>query len=156
MLQGEPVAGPRKTCSKEGIPLQGFTVGTIFKLEPLGGEPVVTETLRVRIAVVSESVAASSRQAQALERLIQQEVPRSEVERIRDSTETLDGGATLAVALASPVLLELARALRVFLQRHNSSRISITDEHDTISATDVSFDTIDDVIQAWNSRSNAR
>lgn len=77
--------------------------------------------LRLQITVAAEDAAASSRSAQALNRIILEELPDAEVERIRLQSENLDGGATLAVILASPVLLEFARALRVFLQRHDLS-----------------------------------
>jgi hypothetical protein len=118
-------------------------------------EDTLSTPLKLKITVVAEDTAASSRSAQALNRIILEELPDAEVERIRLQSENLDGGATLAVILASPVLLELARALRVFLQRHNSSRISIADERGSLSVANVSAHTVDELVQTWKARGSA-
>jgi hypothetical protein len=116
----------------------------------------VSGSLRLQITVAAGDAAASSRSAQDLNRIILEELPDAEVERIRCRNGNLDGGATLAVVLASPVLLELARALRVFLQRYNSSSISITDEHGSLSAENVSAHSVDELVQTWKARGGAR
>lgn len=107
----------------------------------------MTEPLKLLISVDAEDAGTASRQAQALLRILQEAGPPAQLERIRESSETLDGGATIAVILASPVLLELARALRVFLQRHNGSSISISGGD--IVATNVSAATIADLTRKW-------
>jgi hypothetical protein len=110
---------------------------------------------RFEITVEAENSGAASRQGQALQRILLEEGLPVTVERIRTDDTRLDGGATLAVMLASPVLLELARCLRVFLQRYNSSQISITDEHGSIVAKDVSASTVDELVQKWSVRRDA-
>jgi hypothetical protein len=110
----------------------------------------VSRTTQLHITVRADDVAAASRQAQALEKLLLEEGPSAKIDRIKASDETLDGGATLAVILASPVLLELARCLRMFLQRYNSSHLSITDEHGSIVAGNVSASTVADLIREWS------
>ena len=60
--------------------------------------------MKLQIAVEAGDPATASRQAQALERLLLEEGPPATIERVRTNDETLDGGATLAVILASPVL----------------------------------------------------
>jgi cobalamin biosynthesis protein CbiG len=111
--------------------------------------------MNLQIMVAAGDAAASSRQAQALQRIILEREPTAGVERIRTDHETLDGGATLAVVLASPLLLELARCLRLFLQRYNSSQISITDEHGSIVAKNVSATTVDRLTREWSDRRDA-
>jgi hypothetical protein len=110
--------------------------------------------MELQITVEADDSATASRQAQALQRLLLEEGPPANVERIRANDQTLDGGATLAVILASPVLLELARCLRVFLQRYNSSHVTITDEHGSIVATNVSAATVADLTREWSSERN--
>jgi hypothetical protein len=115
----------------------------------------VNRTLKFQITVEAEGVGTASRQAQALQRILLEEGPPADIERIRSGRESLDGGATLAVILASPVLLELARALRMFLQRYHSSQVSITDEHGSIVAKNVSADTVSDLARMWSESRNA-
>jgi hypothetical protein len=158
---GKPVLGsPIELPPRTGVYSANCQV---FNAESLGArtaKPARENTLsapsKLQITVTAEDAAASSRSAQALNRIILEELPGAEVERIRLQSENLDGGATLAVILASPVLLELARALRVFLQRHNSSRISITDEHGSLSVANVSAHTVDELVQTWKARGGAR
>lgn len=111
-------------------------------------------TNQLNITVQAEDDAAASRQAQALEKLLLEEGPSIKIDRIKASGETLDGGATLAVILASPVLLELARCLRMFLHRYNSSQISIIDEHGAIVAKNISAATVSELVENWANKRN--
>jgi hypothetical protein len=108
--------------------------------------------VHLRITVEAADPATASRHAQALERLLLEEGPTANIERIRTKRGTLDGGATLAVILASPVLLELARSLRMFLQRCNSSQVTITDEHGSVVAKNVSATTVAELAREWSNR----
>lgn len=108
--------------------------------------------MKLLITVVANDAATSTRQAQALQRLLQEEGPQANIERIRTNDETLDGGATLELLLASSVLLELARCLRMFLLRYKTSEVIITDEHGSVTARNVSAATVDKVIQEWSNR----
>jgi hypothetical protein len=109
--------------------------------------------MNLEITVVADDAAMASRQAQALQRIILEEgPPTAKVERVRTKHDTLDGGATLAVILASPVLLELARCLNKFLQRHNSSQVIITDEHGSVIARNVSATTVAELTREWSAR----
>jgi len=114
----------------------------------------MNEALKIQITVEADNVGTSSRQAQALHRILLDEGLPAVIERIRLGHETLDGGATLAVVLASPVLFELARTLRIFLQRYHSSRIRITDEHGSVIVEEVSEATIAKVLREWAERRN--
>jgi hypothetical protein len=109
----------------------------------------MNELTKLRIRVEAESAGLASRQAQALEMIVQEEAPAAQIDRVRETGDTLDGGATLAVALASPVLIELARALRMFLQRYHSSAITISDASGSIIAKNVSSATIDSIAAEW-------
>ncbi len=89
--------------------------------------------MELLVKIDAEDAASASRQAQALERiLLERNVP-AEVDRIRSDQSRMDGGSMLAIAFASPVLLELAKALRMFLQRYHSAEISVTDAQGKLS-----------------------
>lgn len=110
--------------------------------------------LKLQITVEGDDIAAASRQAQALQRILLEEGLPADVERVRAklNRDNLDGGATLAVILASPVLLELARCLRMFLQRYNSSQVSITDEDGSVIAKNVSAATVSELVLKWSEK----
>jgi hypothetical protein len=108
------------------------------------------EATKFCVTVRAEDAATASRRIQALQRILLEEGPPADIERVRTSDETLDGGATLAIVLASPVLLELARCLRMFLERYHSSAISIADERGSIIADNVSAATVSDLINEWS------
>jgi hypothetical protein len=112
--------------------------------------------LKLHITVEVDDVAAASRQAQALQRILLEEGPPADVERVRLNRDNLDGGATLAVILASPVLLELARCLRMFLERYKSSQVSITDENGSVLAKNVSAATVSELIRKWSEKRDVR
>jgi len=111
--------------------------------------------MRLHLTIDAGDAATASRQAQALERIILEEGPAATIERIRTRQDTLDGGATLAVILASPVLLELARCLHMFLQRYNSSQVTITDERGSLVARNVSASTVMALTREWSTRRDA-
>jgi hypothetical protein len=83
------------------------------------------EETELHFTVEAEDAGAASRQAQMLERLLLEECPSVEIHRIRTETENMDGGATLALALASPVLVELVKAVHAFLMQRRSSKIVV-------------------------------
>ena len=109
----------------------------------------MNELTELRITVEAESAGLASRQAQALEKIVQEEAPAAQIDRMREAGDTLDGGATLALVLASPVLVELFRALRMFLQRYHSSAITISDAGGSLIARNVSAATIDSIVAEW-------
>jgi hypothetical protein len=115
----------------------------------------MSEAIRLCVTVIAEDAATASRRTQALQRILLEEGPPADIERVRTAGETLDGGATLAIILASPVLLELARCLRMFLERYHSSAISITDEGGSVLATNVSAATVSDLIKDWSAGRHA-
>jgi hypothetical protein len=115
----------------------------------------MSKAIKLCVTVLADDAATASRQAQALERLLLEEGPPADIVRIRADQQTLDGGATLAVILASPVLLELGRCLRMFLERYHSSQISISDEHGSVIAKGVSAGTVASLIREWSSRQDA-
>jgi hypothetical protein len=78
------------------------------------------------LTVEAEDAGSASRQAQMLERILLEECPSTRIRRVRSDTETMDGGATLALALASPVLVEVVKAIKAFLLQRQSSKIIIT------------------------------
>lgn len=98
--------------------------------------------VQFHVTLASETVASASRQSQALERILQEHSLGAEIRRVKTSHSHMDGGATLAIILASPVLIAFARALQIFLQRHNSSSITIKRDGtviaENISAKDAS------------------
>jgi hypothetical protein len=83
------------------------------------------ESLDLHLSIEAEDAASASRQAQALERLLLEECPSVSVHRTRINQERMDGGAMLAVALASPVLVEFVKTLRAFLLRHKTAKIVV-------------------------------
>jgi hypothetical protein len=111
--------------------------------------------LKLQITVEVDDVAVASRQAQALQRILLEEGLPAGVERVRLNRANLDGGATLAVILASPVLVELARCLRVFLERYSSSQVSITDDSGSVLAKNVSAATVSELIRKWSDKRDA-
>lgn len=99
-----------------------------FVLRPdwfMGGRGVMPE---YRIKVQSDEAGVASRQAQSLERTLRELELDADVRRVKEDQTTMDGGAVIAVVLASPVLLELAHALRVFVERYHSSSITISED----------------------------
>ena len=66
----------------------------------------LAEQTDLHLTIEGEDAGSASRQAQTLERLLLEQCPAARTRRIRTDAETMDGGATLAVALASPVLVE--------------------------------------------------
>jgi hypothetical protein len=70
----------------------------------------------LHLTVEAEDAGSASRHAQLLERLLLEECPAVQIRRIRTDNEKMDGGATLALALASPsdrqanALLDFLRA----------------------------------------------
>jgi hypothetical protein len=85
----------------------------------------LAEQTDLHLTIEGEDAGSASRQTQTLERLLLEQCPAARVRRIRTEVERMDGGATLAVALASPVLVELVRAVRAFLLQRRSAKISV-------------------------------
>jgi hypothetical protein len=85
----------------------------------------LAEQTDLHLTIEGEDAGSASRQAQMLERLLLEQCPAARTRRIKTDAETMDGGATLAVALASPVLVELVRAVRAFLLQRRSAKISV-------------------------------
>lgn len=85
----------------------------------------LAEPTDLHLTIEGEDAGSASRQAQTLERLLLEQCPAARTRRIRTDAETMDGGATLAVALASPVLVELVRAVRAYMLQRRSAKISV-------------------------------
>ena len=85
----------------------------------------LAEQTDLHLTIEGEDAGSASRQAQTLERLLLEQCPAARTRRIRTDAETMDGGATLAVALASPVLVELVRAVRAYMLQRRSAKISV-------------------------------
>ncbi len=83
------------------------------------------EETNFHFTVEAEDAGSASRQAQMLERLLLEECPSVHIHRVRTETENMDGGATLALALASPVFVEVVKAVRAFLIQRRSSKIVV-------------------------------
>jgi hypothetical protein len=83
------------------------------------------EEADLHLTVEAEDAGSASRQAQALERLLLEDCPAAQIRRIRTNPEQMDGGATLALALASPVLVEVVKAIRAFLIQRRSAKIVV-------------------------------
>lgn len=79
----------------------------------------------LHLTIQAEDAGSASRQAQMLERLLLDECPMAQVRRTRTDPERMDGGATLAIALASPVLVELVKAVKAFLIQRRSAKIVV-------------------------------
>ena len=83
------------------------------------------EETELYLTVETEDAGSASRQAQMLERILLEECPTAKIHRIRTDLDKMDGGATLALALASPVLVEVVKALRSFLIQRRSAKIVV-------------------------------
>ena len=84
------------------------------------------EDISLHLTVEADDAASASRQAQMLEQIILEECPSVQIRRIRSNLETMDGGATLALAvLASPVLVEVVKAVRIFLVQRRSAKVVV-------------------------------
>src|SRR4051794_33589284 len=112
--------------------------------------------MRLALEVMAEDVRATSLQAQELERMLLDELPRAEVTRVRTAAETLDGGATLAVVLASPVLVELGRVVRAFLTRNTSAEITIKDANGSMVVKGVSAANAMEVFREYAAKEHDR
>src|SRR5271166_2876179 len=107
----------------------------------------------LQLTVEAEDAGSASRQAQMLERLLLEECPTLQVHRSRTDTERMDGGATLALVLASPVLVELIRAIRAFLIQRRSSKIVVkrgTSSFTIEGASDRQMNALLDFLRAEN------
>ena len=109
----------------------------------------MSDCLTITVEVHAEDLAASNRQTQQLERIISEQAPEVVSKRRKHDLTTLDGGSMLALVLASPALLELAKALRVFLTRYHSSKITIRDESGSAIAENISAADAASALAGW-------
>jgi hypothetical protein len=85
----------------------------------------LAEQTDLHLTIEGEDAGSASRQTQTLERLLLEQCPLARIRRIRTDAEKMDGGATLAIVLASPVLVELVKTVRAFLLQRRAAKISV-------------------------------
>lgn len=81
------------------------------------------QRLEIRIGGVSQAEAGAY--ADELRRYLLDQAPEIEVERVRTDPDALDFGAGLAVILATPAIVAVARGLQQWLARRTSSKVVV-------------------------------
>lgn len=77
------------------------------------------------ISFPSASVAESGENAEDLRGFLREIAPEIEARRIRTDSETMDMGASLAVVLAAPAAIQLAKGIGDWLRKTNTSKVTI-------------------------------
>jgi hypothetical protein len=81
---------------------------------------------RFEVAVKGESPAESQRLVQELMRLMESAAPGTSVERRKESSETMDLGATIAVIISSAAMTAIANGIAAWLAKRQTAQISIS------------------------------
>jgi hypothetical protein len=82
---------------------------------------------QVRYVVYFEglSTAEAGRATEGLQRSLREVAPAIQTSRVRTTSDTLDFGASLAVVLAAPAVVELAKGISNWLARSLNSKVTI-------------------------------
>jgi hypothetical protein len=110
----------------------------------------MNEEAELHLTVEAEDAGSASRQAQVLERLLLEQCPSAKVHRIRSDRESMDGGATLALALASPVLVELVKTLGAFFMQRHTSKIIVKRGGSSVTIEGASNEQMNDLLRFLN------
>jgi hypothetical protein len=82
--------------------------------------------------------AEAGRAADSLRRSIQELDPTIEAKRIRANDETMDFGASLAVTLATPAVVALAKGISNWLARTHTSKLTVIGPDERIIVENIS------------------
>jgi hypothetical protein len=86
--------------------------------------------------------------AQSLRDAIRDEAPHAQVEQRRDDQESQDFGATLAIVLAGPAVVAIAKGIADWLRRHHGVTIEITTPDKKVIAQNVTARNVVEIINA--------
>ena len=101
------------------------------------------QNFRIIVRVEESSSAASNQSANDLEDIVRRVTSgRVEIKRVRESNQTQDFGATLAVILGTPAAIALAKGVHQFIAKRGS-RVVIETEAGKVIATGDAASNID-------------
>ena len=86
--------------------------------------------------------------AKGLRDAIKDEAPEAHVEQRRDNKENQDFGATLAIVLAGPAIVAIAKGIQQWLTRHHGVTLEITTTDGKVIAQNVTAKNVVEIIQA--------
>jgi hypothetical protein len=96
------------------------------------------ELIRYTIRFDGLEAGDAGRAADSLRRTLQEVDPMIQAERSRTDPEAMDFGAALAVVLATPAIVELAKGIANWLARTHSSRVTVIGSDGTTIVENIS------------------
>jgi hypothetical protein len=84
------------------------------------------------------TVAEANRHAETLRSAILDASPRTRVDRRKETQEDMDFGATLAIILAGPAVVAIAKGIQAWLERHHSAEIEVVTPEGKVIAKNLS------------------
>jgi hypothetical protein len=113
------------------------------------GALIMTDTVTIRFA--NTNVAKAGQYAETLKTSILDAAPEADVKREKDSQETQDFGATLAIVLAGPAVVAIAKGMQVWLERYRGVELEVTTPDGKVIAKNITAANVVQVIQAAKS-----
>lgn len=89
----------------------------------------------------------ANRLAQSLRDAVRDEAPDAEVEQARENDEHQDFGPTLAIVLAGPAVVAIAKGIQSWLTRHHGVTLEISGPDGKIVASNVTAATAVEIIK---------
>jgi hypothetical protein len=99
---------------------------------------MATDSWRLEVEVQPEQRGQASAQATELEDYIRDAAPDVAVERVRTDPTAQDFGATLAILLAAPSIVALAKGISRWLDRRNTSTVTLKSAGRTFTVENIS------------------
>jgi hypothetical protein len=106
----------------------------------------MTEQVIIRFPNVG--VAKAGQYAETLRSTILNSAPAIDVRRQKNSQETQDFGATLAIVLAGPAVVSIARGIQVWLERHHGVELEVTTPTGKVIAKNLTAANVTEALQA--------
>lgn len=105
----------------------------------------MTDAVTIRFA--NTNIAKAGQYAETLRTSILDAAPKADVKRAKDSQEDQDFGATLAIVLAGPAVVAIAKGMQVWLERYRGVELEITTSDGKIIAKNITAANVADVLQ---------
>jgi hypothetical protein len=94
----------------------------------LAAEAIVDGMLELQLVLAGEDAREAVNYTDSLTRhLLDENVP-GKLTRLKEDQNTMDGGAIIGIVLTAPAVIELAKAVRVWLQVNRSAEIQVKDK----------------------------
>jgi hypothetical protein len=96
-------------------------------------------------------VAQANRLSETLRSAILDAAPETNVQRRKETQETMDFGATLGIVLAGPAVVAIAKGIQAWLERHHSVELEIITSEGKVIAKNITAKNVVDVLNAAKS-----